>query len=40
MGENEYIYNQDFKFYITSRMANPHLMPEIKIKVIYKIIIN
>jgi hypothetical protein len=27
------VYNQDFKLYITSKMANPHILPEITIKV-------
>jgi dynein heavy chain len=35
IGEQEYVYHQDFKFFMTSRMANPHLVPEITIKVIF-----
>lgn len=33
MGDNEIQYNSDFKFYMVSRMANPHILPEIAIKV-------
>ena len=33
LGDMEVQYNQDFKMFITSRMANPHLQPEIVIKV-------
>ena len=36
LGDTEVVYGMDFKFFITSRMANPHLQPEIVIKVILK----
>lgn len=33
MGEHEINYNYDFKLFMTCRMANPHLPPELTIKV-------
>lgn len=33
-GDNVLEYSQDFKFYITTRLRNPHYLPEIAVKVI------
>ena len=35
LGEKLLEYHPDFRFYITSKHANPHYQPEICIKVIY-----
>ena len=33
LGEDVLEYNNDFKFYITTRLRNPHYVPEISVKV-------
>lgn len=33
LGDNFLEYNSDFKFYITTRLRNPHYLPEIAVKV-------
>jgi len=33
LGDQEIQYNQEFRFYITTKMPNPHYVPEITIKV-------
>lgn len=33
MGENLIEYNRNFKFYITTRLRNPHYLPEVAVKV-------
>ncbi|CAH1104335.1 unnamed protein product, partial [Psylliodes chrysocephalus] len=33
LGENDVEYNSNFKFYITTKLANPHYLPEICIQV-------
>ncbi|XP_070580768.1 dynein axonemal heavy chain 3-like [Ptychodera flava] len=33
LGENLIEYSRDFKFYITTRLRNPHYLPEISVKV-------
>lgn len=33
LGDNLIPYNNDFKFFITTKLANPHYLPEICIKV-------
>ncbi|XP_077979573.1 dynein axonemal heavy chain 3-like isoform X2 [Glandiceps talaboti] len=33
LGENLIEYSHDFKFYITTRLRNPHFLPEISVKV-------
>ncbi|XP_075210784.1 dynein heavy chain 3, axonemal [Lycorma delicatula] len=33
MGENVIEYNRNFKFYITTRLRNPHYLPEVSVKV-------
>jgi len=33
IGENDIVYNTDFKFYMTTKLPNPHYLPEITIKV-------
>lgn len=33
LGDNVIEYNKDFKFYITTRLRNPHYLPEISTKV-------
>lgn len=32
LGDKEVEYNQDFKFYITTKLSNPHYTPEISTK--------
>ena len=32
-GENVVEYNHNFRFYITTRLRNPHYMPEISVKI-------
>lgn len=32
-GDNDVEYDPNFKFYITTKMSNPHYLPEICIKV-------
>ena len=32
-GENVIEYNDNFRFYITTRLRNPHYMPEISVKI-------
>ena len=32
LGDKELDYNPDFKFYITTRLGNPHYTPEISTK--------
>ena len=38
LGENVIEYSQDFRFYITSRLRNPHYLPEISVKVSSKLV--
>lgn len=33
LGKEEIPYSQDFKFYMTTKLSNPHYLPEISIKV-------
>mgnify|MGYP002077705535 CR=1 FL=1 len=33
LGDKRISYHQDFKLYLTSKMSNPHYLPEIFIKV-------
>lgn len=33
LGENTIEYHKDFKFYITSKLRNPHYLPELSTKV-------
>lgn len=33
LGEDVLEYNHDFKFYITTRLRNPHYLPEVSVKV-------
>jgi dynein heavy chain len=33
LGDNEVPYSPEFKFYISTKLANPHYLPEICIKV-------
>ena len=33
LGDNLIEYSKDFKFYITTRLRNPHYLPEIAVKV-------
>ncbi|XP_071449339.1 dynein axonemal heavy chain 3-like [Hetaerina americana] len=33
VGDNALVYNNDFRFYITTRQRNPHYLPEIAVKV-------
>lgn len=33
IGDTEVPYNNDFKFYITTKLSNPHYLPEVCIKV-------
>lgn len=33
IGENEIVYNPEFKFYMTTKLPKPHYLPEISIKV-------
>lgn len=33
LGENEIVYNPDFKLFMTTKLPNPHYLPEITIKV-------
>lgn len=35
LGENVIEYSQDFRFYMTSRLRNPHYLPEVSVKVKY-----
>ena len=34
LGDNVVEYSKDFRFYITTRMRNPHYLPEISVKVV------
>ena len=34
MGERVLEYNNDFRFYITTKLSNPHYQPEVCVKVI------
>lgn len=34
LGENVLEYNFDFRFYITTRLRNPHYLPELAVKVL------
>jgi len=38
IGDNDVIYNSDFRLFMTCKMTNPHFLPELSIKVfiIYK----
>ncbi|KAG8235431.1 hypothetical protein J437_LFUL015496 [Ladona fulva] len=33
VGDNAVVYNKEFKFYITTRLRNPHYLPEVAVKV-------
>ena len=33
LGENSIEYSHDFKFYITTKLRNPHYLPEVSVKV-------
>lgn len=33
LGENLIEYNKDFRFYITTKLRNPHYLPEVAVKV-------
>lgn len=33
LGENIIEYSQDFRFYITTKLRNPHYLPEVAVKV-------
>ena len=33
LGDNVIEYSQDFKLYITTRLRNPHYLPEVSVKV-------
>lgn len=33
MGDQDIPYNNDFRFYITTKLPNPHYLPELVIKV-------
>ena len=33
LGDNQIEYSKDFRFYITTRLRNPHYLPEISVKV-------
>lgn len=33
LGENVIEYNHDFRFYITTKLSNPHYLPEVATKV-------
>ncbi len=33
IGENEVVYNTDFRFFMTTKLPNPHYLPEVSIKV-------
>jgi dynein heavy chain len=33
IGENEIVFNPDFRFYMTTKLPKPHYLPEISIKV-------
>ena len=35
LGDAEIIYNSDFKFFITTKLSNPHYPPDICVKVFY-----
>lgn len=37
LGENLIEYSQDFRFYITTRLRNPHYLPEVSVKVRRKV---
>ena len=34
LGDNVVEYSKDFRFYITTRLRNPHYLPEISVKVV------
>jgi dynein heavy chain len=34
LGENIIEYNNDFRFYMTTKLRNPHYMPEVATKVL------
>jgi dynein heavy chain len=34
LGENIIEYNNDFRFYITTKLRNPHYLPEVATKVL------
>ena len=33
LGDKEVEYNEDFRFYITTKLRNPHYLPEVAVKV-------
>jgi len=36
LGDQIIEYSRDFKFYITTRLRNPHYLPEVSVKVLYQ----
>ena len=38
IGENEIAYNNEFRLFITTKLSNPHYMPDFLIKVTVLII--
>lgn len=34
LGENTIEYSHDFRFYITTKLRNPHYLPEVSVKVV------
>lgn len=40
LGDNVVQYSHDFRFYITTRLQNPHYLPEISVKVSKIFILN
>ena len=39
LGENVIEYSKEFKFYITTTLRNPHYLPEVSVKVKFKILL-
>ena len=39
LGDSTIEYSQDFKFYITTKLRNPHYLPETSVKVSHRICI-
>ena len=40
LGDHVIEYSKDFKFYITTRLRNPHYLPEVSVKVKIRLIIS
>lgn len=36
LGENVIEFSKDFRFYITTRLRNPHYLPEVSVKASYQ----